>query len=115
MFESVTPDRGADGITRAARIFYVLAVLIAISNALFLVIAIVDERSWRPMSVAINVAFMIAAWLTGRGIEQQRTWAKWLGYALGIVELVNVPIGTVVGVAVIVYIHRASKAGLFVS
>ena len=113
MFESVTPDRGVDGITRAARIFYVLAIVIAITNAFQLAIVIVDGRPWRPMSLAINVAFIIAAWLTGRGIERQRTWAKWLGYALGAVELMNVPIGTVVGIAVIVYIHRASKAGLF--
>lgn len=115
MFESVMPDRGVEGITRAARICYVLAVIVAITNALFLVMAIVDERPWRPMSLTINGAFVVVAWMTGRGIEEQRSWAKWLGYAIGMVDLINVPIGTVVGIAVIVHIHRASKAGLFAS
>ena len=54
-----------------------------------------------------------AALQTGRGIEQRKRWAKSLGIALGVLELINFPIGTVIGVAILVYINRANKAGLF--
>jgi hypothetical protein len=55
------------------------------------------------------------SWITGRGIDDQKPWARTVGIVLGLLELLNFPIGTVIGVAVLIYLNRASKAGLFAS
>ena len=113
MFESVLPDPGEQGLIRAARIFYVITALIVLSTAIFAVVAVTGDRSVSFIRLGINLVFGAIAFATGRGIEQQRSWSKWVGYILGFLELLNFPIGTVIGIAIIVYIHRASKAGLF--
>jgi len=115
MFESVTADPGADGLRRAARIFFVVAILSAIGGALLAILAL--SSGVFPLGVIVrivmNLAFAALAWFTGRGIEDQKNWAKWLGLALGVLELFNFPVGTVIGIAILVYLQRAIKAGLF--
>ena len=113
MFESVRPDPGPDGLIRAARIFYVAAVLTAAASVIFLAFRVMGDRSYTTFRLATDFALAALAFVIGRGIERQRRWAKWLGYAFGTLELINIPIGTVIGAAVILYIHRADKAGLF--
>jgi hypothetical protein len=113
MFESVTPDPGADGLRSAARIFYVIAALSVIGTVLF-VLPAVTGRGLMPISQPIiYLVFAAIAYMTGKGIEDQRPWAKWVGIALGILELFNFPIGTVIGIAILVYLNRAIKAKLF--
>ena len=113
MFESVRPDPGPDGLTRAARIFYVVAVLSALASVLFLTFRLMGDRSYTTFRLSTDFGLAALAFAIGRGIERQRRWAKWLGYAFGTLELINIPIGTVIGAAVIIYLHRADKAGLF--
>src|SRR5438477_6340304 len=99
MFESVTRDPGAEGLEKASRIFYIISVLIGLSMAIDVIVGISSGRGVRPISIVINVVLAIVAFLTGNGINQQKTWAKWSGIVLGIVELINVPIGTIIGIA----------------
>ena len=113
MFESVRPDPGPDALTRAARIFYVIAVLSAVASVLFLVLALMGNRTYTPFRLSTDFGLAALAFVIGRGIDRQRRWAKWLAYIFAVVELINIPIGTVIGIAVIIYIYRASKAGLF--
>jgi len=115
MFESVTPDPGEDGLRRAARIFNVVAVLGAIGAVLFAVAALSSGTFGviAAIRMFLYAAMAALAWLTGSGIDAQKVWAKWLGIVLGVLELLNVPIGTVIGVAILVYLNRAIKAGLF--
>lgn len=115
MFESVTRDPGAEGLDRASRIFYVIAALITLSTVLLVVLGLTGGRGIRPVGIVVNLIFGVVAFVTGKGISEQRTWAKWIGIGLGIVELFNFPIGTVIGIAVLVYLRRAIKAGLFKS
>jgi len=112
MFESVRPDPGREGLTKAARIFFVLAVLCVIAALLEFAIAVASREPPPLRSVATNVVLALAAVTIGNGIERQRPWAKWLGFAVAALELLNFPIGTVIGIALIVYLYRASKAGL---
>lgn len=115
MFESVSSDPGEDSLRRAARIFYVVAVLGVAGAVLFSVLAVMNG-SFGVIAVIrlfLYLAMAALAWLTGTGIDAQKPWAKWLGIVLGILELFNVPIGTVIGIAILVYLNRASKAGLF--
>lgn len=113
MFESVLPDPGADGLKRTSRIFYVIAVMIPLAAAMRAAIALAEGRPVDIQGVAVNALFTALAWATARGIENQRPWAKWLGYALGTIELAYVPVGTVVGIAIWIYLVRATRAGLF--
>ncbi len=114
MFESVTPDPGAEGLRRAARIFYVIAALSVIVTAILLLLA-VTGNGLRPLQLVFYLVFGAIAYATAKGIENQRPWAKWVGIALGILELLNFPIGTVIGIAILVYLNRAIKAKLFVT
>jgi hypothetical protein len=112
MFESVRTDPGEDGLRRAARVFYVLTVLELLSCGVRVVVWLTSGALGR-LGLAIAAVTMALSYVTAQGIEQQRPWAKWLGIALGVLLLINVPIGTVIGIAVLVYINRANKAGLF--
>ena len=113
MFESVRPDRGNEGLTKAARIFYVLAVLSVLAALAQFALAVAGRLPPPLLHIVINFAIAFAAVAIGSGIDKQRRWAKTLGFIVAIVELVNFPIGTVIGIALIVYLYRASKEGLF--
>lgn len=113
MFESVRPDPGGEGLTKASRIFYVLAVLCAIVALLSFVIAVASGEPPPLRSIVINFVLAGIAVVIGTGVDRQRRWAKWLGFVFAALELLNFPIGTVIGIALIVYLYRASKAGLF--
>lgn len=112
MFESLRADPGEDGLKRAARVFYVLAVLELLSCILRVVLWLTGEPLTR-VGLAIAAITMALCVIAAQGIEQQRPWAKWLGITLGVLLLLNIPIGTVIGIAVLVYLNRANKAGLF--
>jgi hypothetical protein len=113
MFESVTPDPGQDALRRAGRIFRVVAILVVLGTALQAVLAFTGGGSLRLLPLLINLALAVVAWITAEGIEAQKSWARWVGIVLGLLELLNFPIGTVIGIAILLYLVRASKAGLF--
>jgi hypothetical protein len=112
MFESVVPDPGEDGLKRAARIFHVVSVLIVITTLVGIALRASGE-SIQPLRIVLSFALAAVAYFTGRGIEERMNWAKWSGVILGVLELFNFPIGTVIGVAVLIYLRRAIRAGLF--
>ena len=113
MFESVRPDPGDEGLTKSARIFYVLAVLSVIAALAQFAMAVAGGYPPPLLHIVINFAVAFGAVAIGSGIDKQRRWAKVLGFIVAIIELVNFPIGTVIGIALIVYLYRATKAGLF--
>jgi hypothetical protein len=113
MFESVVVDPAAYALRRAALIFRVIAVLHMLGTILLATLALAKGRMIGPIALLFNVALAGVAWVTATGIENQKNWARWTGIALGILELFNFPIGTVIGVAVLIYLVRASRAGLF--
>jgi nitrate reductase gamma subunit len=108
MFESVTPDPGQDALRRAGRIFRVIAVLVVLGSALQAVLVLSDGGSLRLLPLLFNLALAVVSWITAGGIEEQQSWARWVGIVVGLLELVNIPIGTVIGVAILVYLVRAS-------
>jgi hypothetical protein len=113
VFESVRKDPGEDGLARAARIFYVLTVLSAIT-LLVRVYQLFSYVSTGKIVMLLFAALSAAlAYITAKGIEEQRSWARVLAYIQGFICLLNIPVGTVVGIAVLVYVSRASRAGLF--
>ncbi len=112
MFEQLNPDPGEKGLEKAGRMFYIIAALNLLAIPLFFV-----AYSDRPAAFAMTATVMslitaVLAFITPRGVEAQRKWAKWLGIVLAILSLPNIPLGTIIGIATLVYINRASKAGL---
>src|SRR5436190_19843557 len=90
MFEELNKDPGEEGLKRAARIFFVLAALSLIGLVIYLVLALMSGKL-PVLQLGINAGACAVAYLTGRGIEDQRPWAKWAGIILGILELFNFP------------------------
>lgn len=113
MFDDLRPDPGERGLNRASMIFYVIAVLTIIGAALKLLLGLMGTEIFSPLRFGVFCFFAALAFVIGRGIENQKPWAKWLGYVFGVLELFSFPIGTLIGVAIIVYIYRADKAGMF--
>jgi hypothetical protein len=113
MFESVVADPGSDALRRAARIFRVVAVMLVLGTIFVSVMAIVSGGSARPVTIVVNALLAAWSWVTATGIENQKNWARWTGFLLGFLELFSVPIGTLIGIWVLVYLARASRAGLF--
>lgn len=112
MFEDLKKDPGQEGLEKAGRIFYILAVL----NLLAIPLTFL-AYGHQPVvySLIASVLYVLTAGLsfvTARGIEGQKRWAKWLGIVMAFLSLPNLPIGTIIGVVTLVYINRASKAGL---
>ena len=113
MFESVTEKPAEKALDRAAMIFRVLGTFACIALALGLVMRLSGDRRYGFFALAWYATFAALAFVTAVGIDRQQLWGMRLGYTLGFLSLINIPIGTVIGIAVILYIQRASKAGLF--
>ena len=113
MFESVVPPPGADGLIRASRIAYALSAFAVLSFAVRLTMHLTERWPSELPYLIWNGSFALIAFLTARGIDAQRIWARRVGYGLAVAALVNVPVGTVIGAALFVYLRRASRAGLF--
>ena len=113
MFESIVKDKGQEGLTKASRIFFVITVLILLGIVLSVVLTLIGGGRLRPIAITINLVFAGAAYITGKGIDEGKPWAKWAGIVLGVLELLNFPLGTIIGIAILVYLNRAIKAGLF--
>jgi uncharacterized membrane protein (DUF2068 family) len=110
MFESVKSDPGEQGQIRAARIFYILA----IGNVLGAIFALFQYHILvlKIVAAAISLAFAVLAYVTANGLDAGKRWAKWLGIGLAVLSLLNFPIGTIIGIAALVYLNRAIKSGL---
>jgi hypothetical protein len=115
MFESVVPDPGNDALTRLARIFLVLTVLGVLALVVRVFGFVAHRNAAEAVMLAVAAISPALSYVTSRGVEAQRSWAKILAYVQGFLFLFNFPIGTVIGIAVLIYVSRAAKAGLFTS
>jgi hypothetical protein len=114
MFESVNDEKSPErALSKAATIFRVLGTVSCVVLVLGTVLRITGDQRYGLFVLAWYAIFAVLAFTAANGVERGRQWGKRLGYSLGFLSLINVPIGTIIGVAVIIYIQRASKAGLF--
>ncbi|HEY6139958.1 MAG TPA: hypothetical protein VI670_19555 [Thermoanaerobaculia bacterium] len=113
MFESVTPDAGNEGLTKAARFLYALAILLTIFALMDFGFAVLNDHPPPLSRLVIDFVLAGAAVIAGHGVGKQRRWALWLGVVVALFELPNFPAGTCIGALLIVYLFRARRAGLF--
>ena len=114
MFESLKEkltQRDLSTVITLVRIFGALCTLATYFTLLQHVSG--DEQAtfvlcWYPFTAVLSFA-------TAYGINHQQMWGKWAGYLLGVVLLLNIPIGTIIGIALISRVRRASKAGWFIT
>src|SRR3954451_6915297 len=57
-------------------------------------------------------AIAALTWLTGQGLRRERAWALWLGCAQAAVMILVFPVGTAMGLFVLVYLGAASRGRL---
>ncbi len=65
------------------------------------------EWDWIVFAPAILVSLVYL--LVGAGVKNYKTWAKILGAVLAAVCLLYVPIGTLIGISILVYLARGWK------
>ena len=109
MFESLLPDRAQDAQTRATRIFYVVAVFNVLTFALAVLLSVSGVARYRLSYFIAAAVSAPLAFLVGRGIASGKKWSRWLGYALALLMVREFPVGTVVGIALFIYLTRAAK------
>jgi cell division protein FtsW (lipid II flippase) len=107
VFESVVPDPAEDAVRRVARILRTIAGLIVVWHLIAFILALAWQHLIHPLFLLFNAALAAVMWITAWGVEERKNWARWVGIAVGILELFNFPFGTVVGIAVLVYLARA--------
>jgi|SRR6185436_5472729 len=112
MFESVVEDPARKAVRKLALMFDVLAVLAGIAIVYGLVLRTTGDTRMGLFFFAWNGAYALLSWITARGINDRRGWAKVLAWLIALLSLLNVPAGTIVGIVVIVYLRRAGRAGL---
>lgn len=56
--------------------------------------------------MAVCVSSIVALLLTARGLRLHQQWARYLGVFLAVISLAAFPVGTVLGLFIISYIHK---------
>lgn len=115
MTESMTLDSGNDGLRRAARVFYFVAAFHLMQLAVLdkIAVAFGEWTSIENTAAAFIVLMGCLALVTARGILRRQSWALLLGILQGVFLLFQPVLGTVLGLAVLLYLYRAVRAGLF--
>ena len=90
-----------------ARVFRVIAFIAGIT-------AVLTFLMGYPARAAVVAVLSVGLWVAGNGLDEQRRWARWMGYVLGVAFLLHLSVmGLVVGGAILISLWRASKAGAF--
>ena len=112
MFESVIEDPAQKAVRKLALMFDVLAVLAGIAIVYGIVLRATGDTRMGLFYFAWNGGYAALSLITARGIDRRRGWAKVLAWLIALLSLLNIPVGTIIGIVVIVYLRRAGKAGL---
>ena len=63
--------------------------------------------------LALSVLCAGGTWVTARGLEHRRGWARDAGFAVAFISLLNLGIGTIFGLVELFSLWRAEAGGLF--
>lgn len=112
----------------------ILGMLHLVGGALFAVIgvfvflffsgigaAVQDPEAFRILTVVgftvgvLLVVLGLPGMAAGYGLLKRRPWARGLAIAVGILNLINIPIGTVIGVYTLIVLMQTGAEGYFVT
>ena len=72
---------------------------------------------WMKLSVAVFIFLILIVGLVpllvGYGFKKRRTWVKPLGWALAIISMVNIPIGTALGIYTIKFFRSEGGTRIY--
>ena len=99
------------GLTLLGLLLLILIVKLSVSEAISV------SGFWIAMSVIIFVALMMIVGLLplviGIGFRKRARWLKSSAVALAIVSLINIPIGTALGIYTIKFLRSEAGVGLY--
>lgn len=102
---------GIHGLTLIALLLLVFAVQSATSAGNLL------SSFWITISLVVFLVllFVVGIWplLVGFGLRKRRSWVKPLGIPLAVISMVNIPIGTALGIYTIKFFRSAGGAKLY--
>jgi len=102
---------GIHGLTLIALLLLVFAVQSATSAGTLL------SSFWMIISLAVFLVLLFVAgvWplVVGLGFRKRRSWVKPLGIPLAIISMVNIPIGTALGIYTIKFFRSEGGAKLY--
>lgn len=86
---------------------FTLGVIAAVGIVTLTDSELIPEWNWLVFAPAIVLSLVYL--LVGAGIKSYKTWAKITGAALAVFSLLIFPIGTLIGIFVLVYLVRGWK------
>ena len=87
------------------------AVVMSVNDAVGLTAALAGLALAILLSGGLGIVYLIA----GIGLLYMQNWARWLAIALAVLSLLVIPIGTVIGAIVLVYLFNEPVRQLFES
>jgi hypothetical protein len=102
---------GMHGLTLVALALLVLALQTSTSGLNFI------SPFWMKLSLAVFVVLLLIVGLlpvmVGYGFRKRKSWVKPLGFALAIISLVNIPIGTALGIYTIKFFRSEGGTRIY--
>src|SRR5882724_1870189 len=99
------------GLTLAGLLLLVLAVKLAALGTSTV------PTFWMMVGVLVFVVLMLVVGLlplaVGYGLKKQRRWAKPLGFSLAVISLINIPVGTALGIYAIKFFRSEGGVRLY--
>ena len=83
--------------------------LIAAAAAIYSIAESAPIPDWDWLIFAPSILVSVVFLLVGAGVKSYRTWAKIAGAALAVICLLYIPIGTLIGIAALVYLAQGWK------
>lgn len=97
---------------RLLRLIGWLYLIVAISIAAGIIIPIInsgqipEEFGVMILFICLIFAFSFLNLFVGSSIKQDKKWAKVTGYVIAVLSLLSVPIGTLLGIFILYYLHK---------
>ncbi len=99
------------GLTLLALLLLIFVVKIATPGATLI------STFWITVGVAVFVILLllVGLWplLVGYGLRKRRQWAKHVGISLAVISLINIPVGTALGIYAIRFLRSEGGAKLY--
>src|SRR5258706_6662008 len=113
MFERALEDPGENAVRRVVRLSRVSSVGLIVGDVLYVIQIGLANPVVAGLYMAISVVSAAGAWVTAEGLENRRPWARNAGFAIAVLSLFSIGIGTIFGLIELYSLWRAQRGGKF--